>query len=146
MKKTKDSGQPISGVNIAPVIDVALVLVIIMLIATPVMNIPNMPVNLPEAVTKESKEKNISVSFAQDGRVSVDEEIVSWDTIAPKLNNKLKKDKNILVIIRADKDVMYADVEKLINHLKKTTYAKRIAVATRQRTTKVVRPEAVKTK
>jgi biopolymer transport protein TolR len=138
MKKTKDSGQAISGVNIAPVIDVALVLVIIMLIATPVMNIPNMAVNLPEAITSESKEKNVSISLAQDGRVSVDEEIVSWETLAPKLNGKLKKDKNLLVIIRADKDVEYSEVERLIDYVKNKSLAKRIAVATKQRPPKAV--------
>jgi biopolymer transport protein TolR len=133
MKKTKDFGGAVSGINITPIIDITLVLVIIMLLAAPVMNIPNMDVNLPEAVTTESKEKNISVSMGVDGRVAVDEEIVPLEAVAAKVNRKLKHDKNTVVIIRADKNVFYSDVENLIELIKTTSNAKRIAVATKQK-------------
>ncbi|MBD3272696.1 MAG: hypothetical protein GF384_09200 [Elusimicrobia bacterium] len=138
MKRVKESAQPIGGINIAPVINVAFVLVIVMLMTAPILNIPNMQVNLPDAVTTEAKEANIAISMALDGRVSVDEKIVSWDNLPGELNRKLKRNKNIMVIIRADKDCMYTDVENLIDMIKHKTYAKRISVATRQRTEKLV--------
>jgi biopolymer transport protein ExbD len=133
MKRTKDSGGAVSGINITPIIDVTLVLVIIMLLAAPVMNIPNMDVNLPEAVTTESKEKNISVSMGVDGRVAVDEEIVALEAVPAKVNRKLRHDKNTMVIIRADKNVLYSDVENLIELIKTSSSARRIAVATKQK-------------
>lgn len=138
MKKIKESGQPIGGVNIAPVINVAFVLVIVMLMTAPILNIPNMPVDLPEAVTTETKEKNITISLAKDGRVSVDEEIVEWDMLTKKLNAKLKINKKILVIIRADKNVLYSKVEDLIEIIKTQTQARRIAIATMQRERKII--------
>lgn len=138
MKKIKESGQPIGGVNIAPVINVAFVLVIVMLMTAPILNIPNMPVDLPEAVTTETKEQNITVSLAKDGRVSVDEEIVEWDMLTKKLNAKLKRNKKILVIIRADKNVLYSKVENLIDIIKTRTQARKIAIATVQREGKIV--------
>lgn len=138
MKKIKESGQPIGGVNIAPVINVAFVLVIVMLMTAPILNIPNMPVDLPEAVTTETKEKNITISLAKDGRVSVDEEIVEWDMLTKKLNAKLKINKDILVIIRADKNVLYSKVEDLIDIIKTRTRARRIAIATMQRERKII--------
>ena len=133
MKRTKDAGGAVSGINITPIIDVTLVLVIIMLVAAPVMNIPNMDVNLPEAVTTESKEKNISVSMGVDGRVAVDEEIVALEAVPAKVNRKLRYDKNTVVIIRADKNVLYSDVENLIELIKTSSNARRIAVATKQK-------------
>lgn len=138
MKKIKESGQPIGGVNIAPVINVAFVLVIVMLMTAPILNIPNMPVDLPEAVTTETKEKNITISLAKDGRVSVDEEIVEWNMLTKKLNAKLKRNKKILVIIRADKNVLYSKVEDLIDIIKTRTQARRIAIATMQRERKII--------
>lgn len=138
MKKIKESGQPIGGVNIAPVINVAFVLVIVMLMTAPILNIPNMPVDLPEAVTTETKEQNITISLAKDGRVSVDEEIVEWDMLTKKLNAKLKRNKKILVIIRADKNVLYSKVENLIDIIKTRTQARKIAIATVQREGKIV--------
>ena len=139
MKKIKISGQPIGGANIAPVINVAFVLVIVMLMAAPILNIPNMPVDLPEAVTTEAKEANITVSLALDNRVSVDEKIVSWENLPGELNRKLKRNKNIMVIIRADKNALYEKVEYLIDLIKHKTYAKRISVATRQRTERLIK-------
>ncbi|MFH1378811.1 MAG: biopolymer transporter ExbD [bacterium] len=139
MKRVKESAQPIGGVNIAPIINVAFVLVIVMLMTAPILNIPNMPVDLPEAVTTEAKESNITVSLAKDGRVSVDEEILSLDRIPGRLNQKLEKNPKIMVIIRADKDVMYSAVEDLIDLVKSRSKAKRISVATKQRVEKIVK-------
>jgi biopolymer transport protein ExbD len=133
VKRVKDSGGSISGVNIAPVIDVALVLVIVMMMTGTFLNIPNMPVNLPEAVTTETKENNVAVSLGMDGAVSVNADRVDWNALPAALNARLKKEKNLLVIIRADKDVPYARVEALIDVIKNHTLAKRLAVATQQR-------------
>lgn len=138
MKRVKESAQPIGGVNIAPIINVSFVLVIVMLMTAPILNIPNMPVDLPEAVTIEAKESNITISMARDGQVSVDEEIVEWNMLPEKINAKLKK-KQVVVIVRADKNIVYSKVESLIDMIKTHTNAKRIAIATKQRTTKIIK-------
>ena len=135
MKKVRDqSGSGgISGINITPIIDITLVLLIIMLVAAPVMNIPNMEVDLPEAYTSETKELNISVSLGTDLRVAIDEDIVAVGELPRRLDDKLKKKNNPMVIIRADKDVDYEDVENLMEVIKTKTRAKKIAIATRQK-------------
>jgi biopolymer transport protein ExbD len=135
VKKTRDQGNSISGLNITPIIDVALVLVIVMLVAAPVMNIPNMDLNLPDAYTSESKEQNISVSMDVNGRLAVDEKMVTPESLPAVLNAKLKKRPKTLVIVRADKDVEYAVVENLMDLLKTRTKTKRVAVATKQKVT-----------
>lgn len=135
MKKVRDQSASggISGINITPIIDITLVLLIIMLVAAPVMNIPNMDVDLPEAFTSETKEKNISVSLGVDLRVAVDENIVPLGELPRTLDRQLKLKKNPVVIVRADRSVPYAEVENLMELIKTKTRAKRIAVATKQR-------------
>ncbi|HMZ27539.1 MAG TPA: biopolymer transporter ExbD [Elusimicrobiota bacterium] len=133
MKKVRDQGAGISGINITPIIDITLVLLIVMLVAAPVLNIPNMEVTLPDAYTAETKEKNISVSLGTDLRVAIDEDIVAVGELPRRLDDKLKKKNNPLVIIRADKDVDYEDVENLMEVIKTKTRAKKIAIATRQK-------------
>lgn len=135
MKKVRDlSGSGgISGINITPIIDITLVLLIIMLVAAPVMNIPNMEVELPEAFTSETKELNISISLGTDLRVAVDENIVPITELPRTLDRQLKLKKNPIVIIRADRSVPYSEVENLMELIKVKTRAKRIAVATKQR-------------
>ncbi len=134
MKKVREYGNAISGINITPIIDVTLVLLIIMLVAAPVLNIPNMNVELPEAYTSETKEQNISISLGTDLRVAIDENIVPLEDLPRLLERLLKKKKGSVVIIRADKDVDYENVENLIETIKTKTHARKIAVATKQKT------------
>jgi biopolymer transport protein ExbD len=68
-----------------------LVLLIIMLVAAPVLNIPNMNVELPEAYTSETKQQNVSVSLGTDLRVAIDENIVPIENLPRLLDGFLKK-------------------------------------------------------
>ena len=137
MKRVREQGNAISGINITPIIDITLVLLIIMLVAAPMLNIPNMDVNLPEAYTSETKQQNVSVSLGSDLRIAIDEDIVPLEKMPRLLEKKKKKKPGSMVIIRADKDVDYESVENLIETIKTKTRADKIAVATKQKTVKV---------
>jgi biopolymer transport protein ExbD len=134
MKRVREQGNAISGINITPIIDITLVLLIIMLVAAPMLNIPNMDVQLPEAYTSETKQQNVSVSLGTDLRIAIDEDIVPLDKMPRLLDRVLKKKPGSMVIIRADKDVDYESVENLIETIKTKTRAEKIAVATKQKT------------
>jgi len=134
MRRTKQIEEnSIAGINMAPIINVALVLVIILIITAPILNIPSIPVNLPKAVTIEAKERNITISYGKDGRLAIDTQVISWRDLVPKLKYRLKENEKALVIIRADKDVPYGEIEKIFDIVIKRAGAKRIAVATEQR-------------
>jgi len=134
MKRTKQIEEDsIVGIHIAPVINVAMIVLIILMVISPIINIPGIPVNLPKAVTIETKERNISISYAKDGRIALDTQIVSWEELVPKLRRRLKANNRVLVIIRADKDVPYGEVQKIFDLAVKEAGAKRIAVATEQK-------------
>jgi len=134
MRMTKQIEEnSIAGVNISPIINVALVLVIVLIITAPILNIPSIPINLPRAVTIEAKEQNITISYSRDGKVAIDTQVISWKDLVPKLKYRLKENSKALVIIRADKDVPYGEIEKIFDIIIKKAGAKRIAVATEQR-------------
>jgi biopolymer transport protein ExbD len=134
MRMTKQIEEDsIAGVNMSPIINVALVLVIVLIITAPILNIPSIPINLPRAVTIEAKERNITISYSKDGKVAIDTQVISWKDLVPKLKYRLKENSKALVIIRADKDVSYGEVEKIFDIVIKKAGAKRIAVATEQR-------------
>ena len=134
MRMTKQIEEnSIAGINMAPIINVALVLVIVLIITAPILSIPSIPVNLPRAVTIEAKERNITISYSKDGKVAIDTQVISWKDLVPKLKYRLKENSKALVIIRADKDVPYGEIEKIFDIVIKKAGAKRIAVATEQR-------------
>ena len=134
MRRTKEIEEDsIAGINIAPIINVAIILVLILIIISPILSIPNIPVSLPMAVTIEAKERNITISYAKDGRIAINTQVVSWEDLVPNLKYRLKENSKSLVIIRADKDIPYGEIEKIFDIVVKKAGAKRIAVATEQR-------------
>ena len=50
--------EPITRVNVTPIIDVALVLVIILMVTAPMMAVSNLPVDLPQARTREAERED----------------------------------------------------------------------------------------
>ncbi len=127
---------PLAGVNIIPVIDVSLVLLIILLATSPILNLPGFEVKLPKAVTAESKEKNVTISLSVKGDLGVNEKNVNWDTLVPAVQKELANKKNFLVIVRADQGIAYGQVERVMELAKKAG-ATRIAIATQQELEKI---------
>src|SRR5258706_478461 len=118
-KPQSEEAAALSGVNIIPVIDVSLVLLIILLATSPILNLPGFEVKLPKALTAESKERNISVSLSLKGDLAVNEARVDVNTLVPALQQQLADKKNFLVIIRADQGVAYGQVEQVMELCKK---------------------------
>ena len=139
-KPKSEEFESLAGVNIIPVIDVSLVLLIILLATSPILNLPGFEVKLPKAVTAESKEKNISISVSVKGELAVNEANVDDSSLIPELRKELKDKPDFLVIIRADQGVVYGMVEKVMD-LAKQAGAQRIAIATQQEQEKVVKTE-----
>ena len=134
MKKVEADLDPISGVNIIPIIDVTLVLLVIFIVLSPIINLPNIPVELPEAMTKETKDQNITLSLGSDGTISVDTDIVTFDQLPNALRQKLKgRDRDVVVIVRADKNLPYGTVENFLRTVNKYVGKHAVAVATKQR-------------
>lgn len=126
----------ITKVNVTPIIDVALVLVIILLVTAPLLSVADLPVDLPQARTREAEdERNVSITLSSTGRLAVDDKIVSSEDLDRYLRSKLAQPGNqdVLVVVRADSGAPYADVKRLLAQAK-ADGATRIAIATRQRT------------
>jgi len=134
MKTVVIPDESVKGVNIVPVIDVTLVLLVILLLMSPVLNLPNLPVQLPEAMTKETKDLNITVSLGADGRISVDKNIIPASRLFYALKTALMNKEGAVVIIRADRRLAYGQVETLIREVNRCVGNHSIAVATQQRT------------
>lgn len=137
MKKQQALDEPIAGVNIVPIIDVTLVLLVVLLVLSPIINLPNIHVDLPEAMTQETKDQNLTLSLAADGQMSIDADLVTLQELPSKLTYKLKGRKNAVVIVRADKSLPYGTVENFIRTVNRYVGDRAIAIATQQRTTKL---------
>ncbi|HET7496791.1 MAG TPA: biopolymer transporter ExbD [Candidatus Eisenbacteria bacterium] len=126
----------ITKVNVTPIIDVALVLVIILLVTAPMLAVSDLPVNLPQAQTRESEdERNLSITLSSSGELALDEARVTKETLTAAIHERLQKkgDENVLVVVRADEDAPYSVIRELLDDAR-AAGATRIAIATRQKT------------
>ena len=125
---------PITKVNVTPIIDVALVLVIILLVTAPLLSVADLPLNLPQAQTRESEdERNLSITLSSRGELALDDHIVSRNDLPSALRARLeqKDNENVLVVVRADMDASYGTVKEILEEARDAG-ARRIAIATRQ--------------
>jgi len=127
--------EMITRPNMTPLIDVALVLVIILLVTAPMLSVADLPVNLPQAATREAEnERNLSITLGADGRLAVDDQVVTVDALVGALQARLAEpgNRDVLVVVRADSGAPYASVKRLLEQAR-AAGATRIAIATRQR-------------
>ena len=82
--------QPLADINVTPLVDVMLVLLIIFMVTAPMLA-TGIKVNLPSAKTAQPLENKdpVVVAVAKDGSLSVGREAVSRDELADKVKAKL---------------------------------------------------------
>jgi len=136
MKIRVQRPEMITKVNVTPIIDVALVLVIILLVTAPMMSVADLPVDLPTARTREAEdERNVSITISSDGQYAVDETTVLPERLRETLEKRLAEPGNtgVLVVVRADTGVPFMTVRHTLEDAR-AAGAQRLAIATRQRT------------
>jgi biopolymer transport protein ExbD len=124
----------ITKVNVTPIIDVALVLVIILIVTAPLLSAADLPVELPEARTRQAENQaNVSVTLGRDGGLAVDDERVDFAGLAPAISARLAdQGEDVLVVVRADSNAPYAHVRAILDEARGAG-ARRLAIATRQK-------------
>jgi biopolymer transport protein ExbD len=127
----------ISKIDITPLVGVALILVIVFMVTSPLMMTPvDMEIDLPKAKTVEAKsQSNISISISRDNLLALNENHIPASELQRELTLMLEKHPDRLVVIRADKGLMHHVVLDLLT-IAKRAGARRMAIATLQRNRK----------
>lgn len=96
---------PIVDINMVPMIDVVLVLLIIFMVMTPFLVQQQVGINLPQAATgQEAPDRPIIVLLERDGGLQIGGRAVSASLLETELRSALGKDAQRPVVIQADKD------------------------------------------
>jgi biopolymer transport protein ExbD len=124
--------QSLDKINVTPIIDVALTLVIILLMTAPMMAMSDLDVKLPAARTRQAEEyRNLTITMDAAGNVAIDEKTISAFSLERELKQRLAEPgrENALVVVRADQSLPHAAVLNVLESAK-AVGAKRIAIAT----------------
>ena len=125
-----------------PIIDVALVLVVILLITAPVLTARDMGITLPEAHSKSpSDDLKVSITLGKDGQVAVDEDIVPPEGLVAAVGRRISEtNEDVLVVVRADASMPYSMVAEIIKDAR-AAGAKRLAIAAQPDLKSLTSPE-----
>lgn len=118
--------RPLSEINVTPLVDVMLVLLIIFMISAPMMTV-GVPVELPktEASAVEVSEKPVTVSIKDDGSIYVGENETSWDQLPIRVAEDAGENaREKAIFIRADGRAPYQAVARVMARLSSEGFTK----------------------
>ncbi len=97
----------VAEINITPLTDVFLVLLIIFMVTSSVISNTGKKVDLPEAAEQtQTPPKAVSVTITKEGEVQVNDDFVKLDDLRAHLERALAETEDKLVILRGDKEVI----------------------------------------
>ena len=121
------SGSLQSEINVTPMVDIMLVLLIIFMVVTPFLQ-QGITVNLPKGMTNPDvdpriiKESSIVISIPNDGEYYVGKQRLQREQLTEKVDTMLeniKNDQDRIVYIKSGIGVTYGDVVSVINEVRK---------------------------
>lgn len=119
-----------SEINVTPLVDVFLVLLIIFMVTTPLIVQESFKIKLPTAVSSDVQpEVKINISITRDKEVYLNNKPVDLDNLEKVLSERLAASADKTVVIRADKRVYHETVVKVLDICKKAG-AERLALST----------------
>lgn len=111
--------ETISGINVTPLVDVVLVLLIIFLVTAPVIYQSAIKVQLPKAQTAEAQQKTpLNFTVSKDGTLHWGKDQLTWEEFGHRLAALGPEASNQTALISADEGVPYGAVARLMDTLR----------------------------
>jgi biopolymer transport protein ExbD len=129
MAKLGQDDEVISDINVVPLVDIVLVVLIIFMVTAPMIMKPAINVNLPKAGSGDpSAPSQLSISIATGGQLLLNNGKSDEASISAKATTEVGKNPEVQAIISADKDVPHGTVVRIID-LVKSAGVKKFAIS-----------------
>ena len=115
----------LSEINVTPLVDVMLVLLIIFMVSAPLLNV-GVPVELPktDATATPEEAKPVAVTIGEDGALHLQEQATTLDALVPDLQALPAAAPDKPIFVRADGRAPYAVVAKVMARLSTSGFTK----------------------
>lgn len=121
-----DNDEEITGINVTPLVDIMLVLLIIFMVTANFIVRETVEVDLPRAANTKDKtvQGPVMVTLDKDAKLFLDGAEVTQDDLVAKMKAAVAKDSEVRAIISADQSLNYGKVMGLIDLVKEAGIAK----------------------
>lgn len=117
--------EPMTDINIVPLVDIILVVLIIFMVTATYIVAPSIKINLPDAATGDATEpSSLGISVAADGTLLLDGAIVTEEQLRTAVRDAKTKKADVVCLIAGDKDAKHGDVTHIIDLVKQEGVAK----------------------
>jgi biopolymer transport protein TolR len=117
--------KPMSDINVTPMVDVMLVLLIIFMVTAPLLTV-GVEVDLPrtKASVIQGKDEPLAVSIDAEGRIFLQETELDIDTLAPRLMAITENNPDARIFVRGDKAITYGRVMEVMGTINSAGFRK----------------------
>ena len=121
---------PVTDINVAPFVDVMLVLVIVFMVAAPLLSI-GVPVDLPKATLKPLNESQdpLVVTVDGEGKIFIQEAEIAEDVLVPRLRAVTQANADLRIFVRGDRAINYGRVMQVMGLLSQAGFTKVALIA-----------------
>jgi biopolymer transport protein ExbD len=135
LSSNENGSEIMAEINITPLTDIFLVLLIIFMITSSAMIESGGKVNLPKAVATQSESRGTTVTLTPKREIYVNQKKVTEDSLEATLKAALSTSPDKTVILRGDRDVLLGETVKVMSIVKRAG-ASEIAIAAEAERTK----------
>jgi TolR protein len=121
----EDSYTPLAEINVTPMVDVMLVLLVIFMVAAPLLTV-GVPVNLPKSSAAQVTEPQqpLIVSINKAGETFIGDDKVIGADLKTQLGELATQDPTRIVYVRGDRDIEYGTLMDLLDEVNSAGFAK----------------------
>jgi TolR protein len=121
----EDSYTPLAEINVTPMVDVMLVLLVIFMVAAPLLTV-GVPINLPKSSAAQVTEPQqpLVVSINKDGETFIGDDKVTGDDLKTQLGRLASQDPTRIVYVRGDRGIEYGTLMDLLSEVNTAGFAK----------------------
>ena len=119
--------EPMAEMNLIPLIDIALTLLIIMMVTTAFIKHPGVSLKLPETKTREGApetNKDLTILVTADGGTYIDGQRLSTAVVQGRLRTIAARDKQARILVKGDRDVVYARIMEVMDMVRQAGLTK----------------------
>jgi biopolymer transport protein ExbD/biopolymer transport protein TolR len=136
------AGGPKADINITPLVDVVLVLLIIFMVVTPMMQ-KGVEVHLPRAhnVIQGKENSPLIITVTEAKEVYLDKDKVGMDALPDRVKTEMAAIPGRTILLKGDKALQFGEVRKVMNQIRKSG-SEQISLATEKNATEASEVEA----